>query len=286
MRSWWATTNPAVPRNVIRVRPGDNVAADGQIVSGEGSINQANITGESLPVDKKTGDQVFAGTINLTGVLEIKVTRAGTDSTLNRVRELIQDNAIGTLKEVHAWGNRQLPKPGYLPAEGKAPSHLHYDLWLGPSPYHPYNPGYFTEKAGMNCLAWNMYWDFGSGQVGDMGSHTMDLAWNALDADVPTHISAQGDPYNPEVTPVKLQFTSVVPANSWRPAVPVTWHQGGDMPKSPNAAIDINKIDHGAMFVGEKGVLLSRFDGRILIPNDEDGDLSYYHARANDKVLR
>ena len=75
--------------DVIRVRPGDNVAADGQIVSGEGSINQANITGESLPVDKKTGDQVFAGTINLTGVLEIKVTRAGSDSTLSRVRELI-----------------------------------------------------------------------------------------------------------------------------------------------------------------------------------------------------
>ncbi len=75
--------------DVIRVRPGDNVAADGQIVSGEGSINQANITGESLPVDKKPGDPVFAGTINLTGVLEIKVTRAGTDSTLNRVRELI-----------------------------------------------------------------------------------------------------------------------------------------------------------------------------------------------------
>ena len=75
--------------DVIRVRPGDNVAADGQILSGEGSINQANITGESLPVDKKPGDQTFAGTINLTGVLEIKVTRAGTDSTLNRVRELI-----------------------------------------------------------------------------------------------------------------------------------------------------------------------------------------------------
>jgi len=75
--------------DVIRVRPGDNVAADGQIISGEGSINQANITGESLPVDKKPGDQAFAGTINLTGVLEIKVTRASTDSTLNRVRELI-----------------------------------------------------------------------------------------------------------------------------------------------------------------------------------------------------
>jgi Cd2+/Zn2+-exporting ATPase len=75
--------------DVIRVRPGDNVAADGVIVSGQGSFNQSTITGESLPVDKKPGDEVFAGTQNLTGVLEIKVSRAGQDTTLGRVRELI-----------------------------------------------------------------------------------------------------------------------------------------------------------------------------------------------------
>jgi Cd2+/Zn2+-exporting ATPase len=75
--------------DVIRIRPGDNVAADGLILSGQGSFNQATITGESLPVDKKPGDEVFAGTQNLTGVLEIKVSRAGQDTTLGRVRELI-----------------------------------------------------------------------------------------------------------------------------------------------------------------------------------------------------
>jgi Zn2+/Cd2+-exporting ATPase len=75
--------------DVIRIRPGDNVAADGIISSGQGSFNQATITGESLPVDKKPGDEVFAGTQNLTGVLEIKVSRAGQDTTLGRVRELI-----------------------------------------------------------------------------------------------------------------------------------------------------------------------------------------------------
>ena len=74
---------------MIRIRPGDNVAADGVIVSGQGSFNQATITGESLPADKKPGDDVYAGTQNLTGVLEIKVSRAGTDTTLGRVRELI-----------------------------------------------------------------------------------------------------------------------------------------------------------------------------------------------------
>src|SRR5262245_53740690 len=75
--------------DVIRIRPGDNVAADGVIVDGQGSFNQANITGESLPVDKKAGDEVFAGTQNLTGVLQVKVSRAGEDTTLGRVRELI-----------------------------------------------------------------------------------------------------------------------------------------------------------------------------------------------------
>ena len=75
--------------DVIRIRPGDNIAADGKIISGQGSINQANITGESLPVDKSSGDEVFAGTTNLNGVLEIEVTRAGEDTTFGRVRDLI-----------------------------------------------------------------------------------------------------------------------------------------------------------------------------------------------------
>ncbi len=75
--------------DIIRVRPGDNISADGVIVSGQSSLNQANITGESLPVDKRTGDEVFAGTQNLTGLLDIKVNRAGQETTLGRVRSLI-----------------------------------------------------------------------------------------------------------------------------------------------------------------------------------------------------
>ena len=75
--------------DIVRVRPGDNIPADGDIIKGLSSINEATITGESLPVDKVPGMQVFAGTNNLTGVLDIKVTKAGRDTTLGKVQSLI-----------------------------------------------------------------------------------------------------------------------------------------------------------------------------------------------------
>lgn len=73
----------------IRIRPGDGIPADGRVLSGESTVNQANITGESLPVDKRPGDAVFSGTINLTGALEVEVTKVGADTTLGQVQDLI-----------------------------------------------------------------------------------------------------------------------------------------------------------------------------------------------------
>ncbi len=77
------------PGDVVRIRPGDNIPADGVIVSGQSSINQANVTGESLPVDKAQGEEVFSGTNNLAGAIDVRVTRAGEDTTLGKVRKLI-----------------------------------------------------------------------------------------------------------------------------------------------------------------------------------------------------
>jgi predicted dehydrogenase len=203
----------------------------------------------------------------------------------NRVRELILDGAIGELQEVCAWGNRQIPRPGYLPAQGEPPKHLHYDLWIGPSPFHPYNPGYFSGGSGMNCLQWNMYWDFGSGQVGDMGSHTMDLAWNALDAGLPTSAQAKGDPVHAEVTPVKLEMHFDIPASERRPGLRLAWYQGGAMPDSPAKYVDLKPIDHGAMFEGTQGVLVADFTSRVLLPGVKGGDLTYYRRRAKQALL-
>ncbi len=77
------------PGDVVRVRPGDNIPADGEIKDGLSTVNEATITGESLPVDKVAGMQVFAGTSNLTGVMDIVVTKAGDDTTLGKVQQLI-----------------------------------------------------------------------------------------------------------------------------------------------------------------------------------------------------
>jgi len=75
--------------DIIRVKPGENIPADGVIIKGETTVNEASITGESLPVDKLKGEQVFEGTANLTGVILVEVTKTGKDTTLGKVKQLI-----------------------------------------------------------------------------------------------------------------------------------------------------------------------------------------------------
>ncbi|SEC54965.1 cation-translocating P-type ATPase [Paenibacillus sp. GP183] len=76
---------------VIVVKPGDKIPLDGEVISGESSVNQAPITGESIPVDKYAGDAVYAGTINEQGSLEIKVTKLVKDTTISQIIHLVEE---------------------------------------------------------------------------------------------------------------------------------------------------------------------------------------------------
>ncbi|WP_346828709.1 heavy metal translocating P-type ATPase [Pseudomonas abietaniphila] len=76
--------------SVVRVKPGERIGLDGEVVSGQSTIDQAPITGESLPVEKAVGDKVFAGTINQAGSLEYKVTAAANNSTLARIIHAVE----------------------------------------------------------------------------------------------------------------------------------------------------------------------------------------------------
>ncbi len=78
-----------VAGDVLRVRPGDVFPADGVLESGHSTVDQANLTGESLPVEVSPGSEVFAGTVNLTGVLQVRVTKAGDRSTLGQVQHIV-----------------------------------------------------------------------------------------------------------------------------------------------------------------------------------------------------
>ena len=78
-------------RDVVVVRPGERIPVDGKVVAGQSSVNQAPITGESIPVEKGQGDDVFAGTINELGFLEVEALRVGEDSTLGRIIQLVQE---------------------------------------------------------------------------------------------------------------------------------------------------------------------------------------------------
>ncbi|WP_184040805.1 heavy metal translocating P-type ATPase [Paraburkholderia sp. Cpub6] len=84
-----------VPGTLVRVKPGERIALDGEIVAGRSSVDQAPITGESLPVDKAIGDAVFAGTINQAGSFDYQVTAAAGNTTLARIIHAVEE-AQGT----------------------------------------------------------------------------------------------------------------------------------------------------------------------------------------------
>jgi hypothetical protein len=148
------------------------------------------------------------------------------------------------------------------------PDWLNWDLWLGPAPEHPYNPGYIG-----GCLKWNRFWDFGSGQIGDMGSHMIDMAYWALDLAIPTTCEAKSSPVSPDTCPTWLIAEWDHPKNDWRPAVKLTWHDGGKKPGMPSKVFNRDGMFKGVIFRGDKGFVIADYGYRILMPK---GDLTYF----------
>ena len=194
-----------------------------------------------------------------------------------RVVELVRDGVVGQVNDVRVWCSRE-PKGGtYLPAAGEPPKHLHWDLWLGPSAEHPYNPGYFG-----GCLAWNLYWDFGSGQIGDMGSHMLDLPYWALNLRFPTSCEAQGTPLSSDTCPQWLEAKWEHPAAAGRGPVSVTWYDGGKKPGMPTKVFNRDELFKGILFKGDQGWLLADYDYRIVMLR---GDMTQYKRPESKDIL-
>ncbi len=84
--------------DVLMIRPGERIGGDGTVVDGASEVDQATITGEPLPVDKATGDEVFAGTVNGTGTLRVRVTRPAADTVIARIVAMVSEASASKAK--------------------------------------------------------------------------------------------------------------------------------------------------------------------------------------------
>jgi predicted dehydrogenase len=178
-----------------------------------------------------------------------------------RVVELIQSGAIGPVKECHVWCERSWAGDGRPEATPAIPTHIHWDLWLGPAPMRPYSPEYLPKT-------WRRWWAFGEGVLGDMGCHYMDLPFWALKLHSPQTIETEGPPVNPETTPAWLIVRYGFPARFDLPPVTLTWYDGG---KRPRAVHEGRAPDwrNGVLFVGDKGMLIADYTRRKLLPEEQ-----------------
>jgi len=185
-----------------------------------------------------------------------------------RVVELVQSKAIGEVREAHAWCGRKGPGGGLPEGEQPCPPHIHWDLWLGPAPFRPYNSRYLPGN-----LTWNRWWDFGNGTLGDMGSHVIDLAFWALKLRDPLSCEAHGDPdpASPYTNPHWLISTWEHPATDDHQALTLTWYDGVQRPKVDTGQ-DLKKWGLGVLFVGEKGMILADYGKHLLLPADKFKD--------------
>lgn len=204
-------------------------------------------------------------------------TQIHASDNFRRVVELVRDGSIGKMKDCKVWCSRTPETGPYLPGVEPLPAHINWDLWIGPAPFHPYNPDYVGS-----CLKWNRFWDFGSGQIGDMGSHMMDLAYWALDLKLPTSCEAEGTPMHPDSCPQQLKATWTYPANDWRADVKVQWFDGGLKPGMPSPVFNRDELFKGLLFTGEKGWILADYGFRIMMLK---GDMTHYNPRTEKTLI-
>ncbi|MHC4619542.1 MAG: Gfo/Idh/MocA family protein [Planctomycetota bacterium] len=184
--------------------------------------------------------------------------------------EVLRSGVIGNVREVHLWTVR----PRTLWAQGierpkeqeQVPATLSWDLWLGPAPYRPY-----VKKA--YCpFVWRGWWDFGTGALGNMGCHVMDLAFWALELGKrAVSVEARTTRFNDETYPAASLIRYRFGALGDMSPVTVVWYDGGLLPWRPDELEEKRRLpDHGGIYVGEKGTIVVPLgDGPRLIPESK-----------------
>ncbi len=170
------------------------------------------------------------------------------------INEWIWDGAIGDVHEVHCFTNRPIwPQGIEAPTEiPSVPSTLDWNVWLGPARFRPYHPAYHPFK-------WRGFWDFGTGALGDMGAHILDLPFWALKLGHPTTVQASSTPYTKDSCPLAEIVTYEFPKRGTMPPITLKWFDGGMMPPRPEgleAGRMMGDSGGGGIFYGSKAMLM------------------------------
>ena len=224
---------------------------------------------------------------------------------LQNVQGWVDSGKLGKISKVQIWTNRPVWPQGFAmpaPDESKKPKDLFWDLWLGPAEFKQYTPN-------LHPFNWRGWWDYGTGALGDVGCHLIDIPFRTLGLKYPTDAECSVSSvysqmwtadYHPEGCPpssfITIHFAST--AKSQAP-IEMTWSDGGIRPSHPEivpADHDIGGTNsaNGVLIIGEKGLISTNInDSSPMMPKlylsdgtresppeaDQKGEPEYGHQR-------
>ena len=188
------------------------------------------------------------------------VTQMGNQGHANEgtrlVREWIEGDVIGTVKEVISWTNRPVwPQGVQWPETKPVPPTIDWNLWLGVAPERDYSP----LIAPFN---WRGWWDYGCGALGDMGCHIMDAPFWALNLSGNCRVTAESEGGTAICAPTASKVVYEFPARGKLPPIKYTWYDGGWLPPRPEGLFEADQPmpKWGTLYMGTKGVIFSEGD--------------------------
>ena len=204
--------------------------------------------------------------------------QGGSNPLLKMVQKWVDKRRIGKISKVQVWTNRPVwPQGGAMPAAdaSQKPKDLYWDLWLGPAPAMP-----FTPK--LHPFNWRGWWNYGTGALGDVGCHLIDIPFRTLGLKYPTSAECSvgatftrmwSPDYHPEGCPpasfITLHFAKT---KKTRSPIEMTWSDGGIRPAHP-AIIPADKdiggkgSKNGVLIIGSKGIISTNInDSSPLMP--------------------
>lgn len=198
-----------------------------------------------------------------------RVTQMGTQihagSNYRRVVEIVKSGALGAVTEVHVWCGKDWGAVEFPTKADPVPENIHYDLWVGPAPFHEFNRQFLPAN-------WRRWVAYGDGTLGDMACHYADLPFWALDLGHPTKISAEGPPIVEGCWPRYLTVHYEFPARGELPPVKFSWYDGKDRPPQFAEWSKSARAGSGVMFIGSKGSMFADYGNHHLYPEADFKD--------------